>query len=502
MEESKHIAVDLGAESGRIIVSFISDDSFRMEEIHRFPTGGMTLCGNLHWNIYSFWEEILKGIRKCTEKWGAEFSSLGVDAWGVDFALLDSQGEPTGLPFHYRDERTAGTPEIIESEKGSRWLYKKTGIQLLIINTLNQLVAMKRDGSSALEYGRDILFIGDLFHYLFSGVSCTEYTAASISQLADTRTCDWSDEIFEVFGIPKRIKNRIVKAGEPIGPILPEIAEMTGLSEQCLVIPPAVHDTASAASAIPAEGDDWAYISTGTWIMAGFEIPETLIDENSYAMNISNSAGVFDTSLFLKNTMGLWIIQQCKEVWNRDFSKDLAYSNIVDEVERSASEGLFIDPDHPSFLNPNNMIAAIRLYLKNTGQPCPQTNEIGRIGRIVYESLAFKIRYVFELLSKTLNCTFSQIHAIGGGIQNEFLMKTIADSLGKNVIAGPVEAAAAGNSMMQAYGCGKFESHAEIRSYLRNVINVKTWRPDSDLEVVSEERYRSFIKVVGLKELE
>jgi rhamnulokinase len=498
MKESRHIAIDLGAESGRVVASFVFEDSFRMEEVHRFTTGGLRVCGNLHWNVYRFWEEILMGIRLCTEKWGGDFASIGVDAWGVDFTLLDNRGEPVGLPYHYRDQRTENTPEIIEEVMGAGRLYDKTGIQLLVINTLNQLIAMKRQGSDTLEQGKNIHFIGDLFHYFLSGVRCTEYTVASISQLINTQTCAWEDEIFEAFGIPNGVKNRIVQAGETLGTVLPEIAEMTGLSKQCLVISPAVHDTASAAATIPSEGSDWAYISTGTWIMAGFEISEPLVNEESCAMNISNSGGVFGTSLFLRNTMGLWIIQQCKSAWNRDLDEHLDYPDIVKEVEATAEEEEYIDPDHPSFLNPVNMVEAVRDYLRESGQAVPGPEEVGIIAKIVYESLAFKIRYIFELLSKTLNRGFSTIHAIGGGIQNRIFLQMVADSLGKRVVAGPVEASAAGNSMMQAYGCGRFRNHAEIRAYLRKTIVVEKVIPNVEKHAVIEKRYRSFLHITGL----
>jgi rhamnulokinase len=497
MQVRKYIAVDLGAESGRVMVGLAGESSLELVEMHRFPTGALRVCGSLHWNIYRFFEEILEGLRLCVKEYGSDFVSIGVDAWGVDFTLLDGSGKPAFLPCHYRDERTAGTDTFIDETLGNRRLYELTGIQLLIINTLNQLVAMQRDGDDALSRGRSIMFIGDLFHYLLTGEAAVEYTIASISQLVNTATRQWEPEIFETFGIPEPVKNRIIQPGETVGPLLKEIQEATGLSPKTLVITPAVHDTASAAAAIPAEGDQWAYISTGTWIMAGFEIPEPLIHEKSYELNISNSGGVFDTSLFLKNTMGLWLIQQCRQVWRSTISPDLEYSDIVEAVGSSGSRGLYIDPDDPRFLNPDNMVEAVCSYLADSGQNVPDTEDIGSISAIVYESLACKIRYVLDILAETLGRNYRTLHAIGGGIKNRLLMQLVADICGVTVVAGPAEAAAAGNIMMQACGSGRFSGHRELRDYVRNSIKLESYHPgEKDRK---DKQFRKFLAVTGLE---
>lgn len=496
MNESKHVAIDLGAESGRIIIGTIGKDALHLEEVHRFPTGGLTVCGGLHWNIYRIYEETLIGLKKCVETTKESVVSVGVDSWGVDYTLLSSRGTPVMLPYHYRDKRTNGTEEEIESTVGRKWLYEHTGIQLLIINTLNQLIAMKRDEKDVFSIGSSILFVGDLLQYFLSGTAVTEYTIASISQLMDTRKQEWDPAIFEAFEIPATFQNRVVRAGDVIGPVRDDVCAETGLAPDVKVITPAVHDTASAAASIPAAGEDWAYISTGTWIMGGFEIQEPLINDTSFEMNISNSAGVFDTTLFLKNTMGLWLIQECKRIWNSGDFSELGYGEIVSEVEAYKSESVLIDPDDSRFLSPSNMVEEIRDAIRSRGLVAPGTNDVGKLSRIVYESLACKIKYVLDLLSVALNKEYTTIHAIGGGIKNRLLMQMLADITGATVLTGPTEAAAVGNIMMQAYGAGRFSSYTDMRQYLRRTIPIETFKPEN--VQVARDLYQVFLEQTGL----
>lgn len=496
MRDSRHIAIDLGAESGRVIVGTVGTDTLQLEEVHRFPTGGLAICGSLHWNVYRIYEEIIAGLKKCAAETDGPVDSVGVDSWGVDFTLLNSQGKPLALPYHYRDKRNSGTEELIERTVGRKWLYEHTGIQLLVINTLNQLIAMKRDEKDLFAIGRSILFIGDLLHYLLSGTAVTEYTIASISQLMDTRKQEWDAAIFEKFEIPVAFQNRVVRAGDVIGPVREDICAETGLGRDVRVIAPAVHDTASAAASIPAEGDKWAYISTGTWIMGGFEIKEPLVNDTSFEMNISNSAGVFDTTLFLKNTMGLWLIQECKRIWNSSGFPELDYGQIVREVETSPSKSVLIDPDDARFLSPLNMVEEIRDAIRARGLVPPESDDIGGLSRIVYESLACKIKYVLDLLSVALDRDYTTIHAIGGGIKNRLLMRMLADITGATVLTGPIEAAAVGNIMMQAYGAGRFSSYDEMRRYLRHTIPIDTFRPENVSSVKS--LYQEFLAQTGL----
>ena len=330
----RHIAFDLGAESGRAIVGWLEDGKLVFEELHRFPTQGMAIRSTLRWNVYRFYEEMLAALKKYVAQYGSKLESIGVDTWGIDFGLLDAQGELLELPYHYRDARTAGTDRVLEEKFGNRQVYEITGTQFLICNTLNQLIAAKRNGDRAAREAEQMLFMADLLHYFLCGSMSSEYTVASISQMMDTRKKRWSDELFDTFGIPRTLQTPIVYAGDCIGTLADEIASQAGLDTGVKIITPAVHDTASAATAVPTEGENWAYISTGTWCIAGLETGAPIINDESCRLSISNSGGAFGKNLFLKNVMGLWIIQQCKKEWNRQ-DPDLDYAGIMHDAEKS-----------------------------------------------------------------------------------------------------------------------------------------------------------------------
>lgn len=468
MNKKVHIAIDLGAESGRVIAGIFEDGGLSVEVIHRFPTKGFELLGTLRWNIFRIYEEILEGLALCAQKYSNTIVSLGVDSWGVDFSLLNSKKDIAFLPYHYRDNKNIGTDIYLEKLFGKNILYEQTGIQLLQINTINQIAAMKRDDDPVLEYGNNILFIGDLIHYLLCGSDSTEYTIASISGLVDTKKQEWNDFIYDTLKIPPTIKSKIVPPGTKLGKIDKRIARITALSEDVEVVAPAVHDTASAAVSIPVVDEvAWAYISTGTWVIGGFEIATPVINAKSCQMNISNSGGVFGTSLFLKNTMGLWIIQECREVWNTNYHMNLSYEDITKEAEKITEDSsLLIDPDDPVFLNPENMVIEIIEYLRRTEQEEVSTEEVGKIACLVLKSLACKVRYILDALGEVTGYSYDKIYAIGGGIQNHLFMQMVSDITQKPVNAGPIEAASIGNIMMQSYALGDFKNLKEIR---RNV---------------------------------
>lgn len=492
---TRHIAIDLGAESGRVIVGTLEEGKFRLEELSRFPTKGMHINGNFQWNIYRLYEEILGGLKKYVEQFGPHCDSIGVDTWGVDFGLLDCKGNLISLPYHYRDKRNIGTDVVIESKLGHDNLYSLTGIQHLIFNSLNQLIAMKLNSDPALKNASDLLFVGDLLHYFLTGVKCSEFTIASISQLYNTATKSWEDRVFDVFAIDKGIRQNIVQSGDVIGMLRDDLCEMTGLAPTKIVAPP-VHDTACAAVATPAEGKNWAYISSGTWSLIGLELDAPVIDESCRALNISNSGGAFGKSLFLKNVMGLWIIQQCKLVWDK-CRKGLSYPLIVELAEQAKPFAGFIDPDDPMFLNPDDAVAAVCEYLQRTGQVVPDTNDVGAIARIVFESLAFKYKYTLNRLCKASSSTVEVMHITGGGSNNALLNRFTANALGCLVVAGPAEGTAMGNILVQAYGCGAISSLDQARSILRNSIELQSFEPQN-----SEEWHRMhevFCKTCTLK---
>jgi rhamnulokinase len=495
MSKKVHIAIDLGAESGRVVAGVFEDNLLSVEVIHRFPTKGFEILGTLRWNIYRIFEEIIEGLTICAEKYSNLIASIGVDSWGVDFSLLNRNRDIAFLPYHYRDDKNTGTDLYLEKAFGKDRLYKETGIQLLQINTVNQLAAMKRDNDPVLEYGSNILFIGDLIHYFLCGTDFTEYTIASISGLIDTRTKKWNFHVLDTLDIPRAITSKIIPPGTKLGKIDKKIAKLTSLPENVEIVAPAVHDTASAAVSIPVVDESaWAYISTGTWVIGGYEIASPVINDESCQMNISNSGGVFDTSLFLKNTMGLWIIQKCREVWNTTYQMNLSYDDITLEVEKITSDSpMLIDPDNPVFLNPNNMIDEIIKYLNRTGQGDVSPKEVGKISSIVFTSLACKVKFILDALGKVTGYPYDKIYAIGGGIQNYLFMQMISNITQKPVIAGPVEAASIGNIMMQSYALGDMEGIKEIRKSVSKSFPSKTYEP---ARITVDSLYSKFLTLI------
>lgn len=489
----RHLAFDLGAESGRAIVGTLRDGKLELEELHRFPTKAMPVHGSLRWNVYRFYEELIAALRKYAAKYGPELESIGVDTWGVDYGLLAPDGTLLETPFHYRDDRAAGAAEIIDATMGNRAVYDLTGIQFMQINTLNQMVSVKRDRPDRLEDAEGMLFIGDILHYLLSGRRIAEYTVASTSQMVNPKTKNWAPEIFEAFGIPGKMMTEIVFAGDPIAVIDPALARETGVSPKTKIVVPAVHDTASAAAAIPAEGENWAYLSSGTWCMVGVETDDAVISDDSFEMNISNSAGALGKNLFLKNVMGLWIIQQCKKAWNRA-DPQLDYPRIVELAVAAKPFAAFIDPDDDLFLAPEDGVEAVGAYLKKTGQSSVDLSDIGQVARIVYEGLALKFRYVTARLETATGKTVDRLYIIGGATKNALLCQFTADALGVGVTAGPAEATATGNLLLQAYGCGEVESLEEIRRIVTASNELDHYAPQSDWN----EAYERFLAACSL----
>lgn len=470
----RHIAFDFGAESGRAIMGEVTDGILKLDELHRFPTQALMLGDTMHWNIYRFYEEILTGLRRYSEKYGSDLESIAVDTWGVDYGLVDADGELLRLPYHYRDSRNDGSDKKLEKYMDKRSIYEQTGIQFMQFNTLNQLTT--EIGTNRLQQAAHLLFIGDILNYFLSGAVSTEYTIASTSQMVNPRVRDWDEKIFSAFGFPDACKTKIAFAGDVIGTLRPEICKLTGLNEGVKVIAAAIHDTASAATSIPAVSEHFAYISTGTWCMVGLETREAVITDAGYEMNLSNSAGSLDTNLLLKNVMGLWILQQCKREWNRT-DRELGYGDIVKLAEQAEPFYAMIDPDDDLFLAPKDGAQAVAVYLARTGQRQVDWRDVGQIARIVIEGLAMKFRYVVEALGRATGARVDALHMIGGGTQNEMMCQFTANCLGKDVICGPIEATAAGNLLLQEYGCGRIDGSAALRAIVRNSFPLVSYHP-------------------------
>lgn len=491
MKNNMHLAFDLGAESGRAIVGAIHNGQLTLEEIHRFPTKGMQVNGSLRWDIYRLFREIKTGITKYVAKYGNALGSIGIDTWGLDFGLLDKKGKLIGIPYHYRDNRNVGTEKILDDNFGNKRIYDLTGIQFMRLNTLNQVVSMIESHDPILKIAEGLMFIGDLLHYFLSGKICTEYTVASISQFYNNAKKDWSDEIFNAFNIPEALKTQVIEPGHIISKIRADLANELGLSEETLIVVPAVHDTASAAVAIPADGDDWAYISSGTWSIAGIETNSPIINDQSYKLNIANSGGVNGKNLFLKNIMGLWIVQQCKKIWNAQYP-DLNYSQLMQLAQKAQPFRGYIDPDNQMFMNPTNAPDTINRYLQGTDQSTVDPQDMGTVIRIVLESLAYKYRYYFERIAMASKANINKIYVIGGGSQNSLLNQFTSNCMNKQVFAGPIEATAIGNIMMQAYGMKEISSLSEIREVVKNSFNIESYNPE-DVKAW-EHAYKGFLE--------
>ncbi len=492
-KEEKFLAFDIGAETGRAIVGIIDSDQITLNEIYRFPNGGVFVNNHLHWNVLGLYSHLLEGLKIFVREYGTDLNGIGVDTWGVDFGLFDSMGNLIGNPYHYRDDRNKGTTEIIDKKVGNEEIYNLTGIQLLPFNTVNQLVSMVENHDPALNIAEKILFMADILHYFLTGEMAVEYTVASISQLYNTATDKWEKSIFEKLNIPYKLTSNIIRAGDIIGYLKNNIANEVGLG-RIPVIAPAVHDTASAAVAIPTtEESGWAFLSSGTWSIVGLEVEKPIITKQSRELNISNSGGAAGKILYLKNIMGLWIIQCCKKLWHQ-MDNTIDYPEIVAMSDKAKPFVSFIDPDALCFLNPDNAPQQIIEFCKRTNQKIPQPDDIGLISRIIFESLALKFRYVLDRLVESTGKEVKILHITGGGCKNETLNQFTANALGKKVMAGPVEATAIGNIMVQSMGAGFYSSLGEIRKVIKNSFNIKEYLPQNeDSWNTAYDRFRKII---------
>jgi len=492
-EPRRFIAFDFGASSGRAVVGEVSTDRFTVREIHRFDNQPLGLRRHLYWNLPGLYQELLAGLRAYRRLCGPSAEGIGVDTWGCDFGQLDRNGDLLGLPRHYRDSRTAGTPQIIDREFGNRALYMRNGIQFLVFNTLNQLIAMKRSPDPTFDATGRILFMPDLFHYLLTGIPVAELTLSSISQLYDVRENAWDREVCERFGIPTSLLAPLSPPGSVLGTLLPEISEETGVSGR--VILPATHDTASAAVAVPSDAGRIAFISSGTWSIVGLEIPRPVLNDESFQMNVSNSGGAYGRTLYVKIVMGLWIVQQCRESWERE-GMAVTFDEIVQAASAAPASTSFIDPDATRFLAPAGMLGEVLQAYRESGGPDLPRGDVGPIARLVFESLALKYRYTLERLMKASGASVDRIYVVGGGAKNALLNQLTADFTGLPVVAGPVEATAIGNVAVQAIGAGVLGSLEEARRLIRRAFAVEQFLPRAGFH--EKEQYTRFLGATGL----
>ncbi|HEV3146156.1 MAG TPA: rhamnulokinase family protein [Gemmataceae bacterium] len=485
----KILAFDLGAESGRGVLGTFDGQRVNLKDVHRFPNTPAATLDTLHWDVLNLYNEMLTAMRKCAANLGG-VDSMGVDTWGVDFALLGRDGSLLANPRHYRDPHTEGMMEQAFRTLSPQELFRRTGIQFMRFNSLFQLIALDRNRSPLLDIAANLLFIPDLFHYFFTGIKVNEYTDASTSQMLDPVRGNCDFDLLMKFGLPTRMLGNIIPPGTEVGPLRSKIASDTGLSP-VPVIAPATHDTGSAVAAVPAQGKNWAFISSGTWSLMGAEIDTPLVNEDVRAANFTNEGGVGGTIRFLKNIAGLWLVQECRRAWERGGQK-FSYDELTKFAEAAPPFVSLIDPDHASFMLPASMPAAIGEFCRKTGQPVP--TEPGPTVRCALESLALRYRWVLEKLESLLGRRLDTIHIVGGGAQNTLLCQLCADACNRVVLAGPVEATALGNVLVQAIGLTLLASLEQAREVVRNSFEVRSYEPKSPERW--QEPYQRFLKLL------
>jgi rhamnulokinase len=469
----KMLAFDFGASSGRAILGIFDGNRLVIEEIHRFTNEPVEVNGSLYWDILRLFYEIKQGILKCVQKGHRDIATMAVDTWGVDFGLLDGQGNLLGNPYHYRDKRTRGMKEAVAQIISKEDLYKKTGIEFMWFNTILQLYSMTRSGSPLLKEAKTLLLTPDLFNYFLTGVKATEYSIASTTQLLDARSGRWAEDIIEKLGLPGELFTDIIQPGSVIGALSKELSQELGISG-VRVVAAAGHDTQSAIVAVPTEEEDFIYISCGTWSLMGVESESPIINEKSYKLSYTNEGGVGGKITLLKNIMGLWLIQECRKQWENDGTA-CSYAEL-EEMAGSAGQFVsFIDPGSEAFIQPGDMPERIREYCRKTGQPVPQTK--GEIVRCIAQSLALKYKLTVESLEELLDRKLPVIHMVGGGIKDKLLCQLTANATGRRVIAGPVEATAIGNLMIQAMAAGQVEGLRGIRRVVKNSFPITVYEP-------------------------
>lgn len=471
----RHVAVDMGAESSRVILGTLRENRLEIEELHRFTTRNTEVLGTRYWDALYLFAEIKAGLRTCVDRHGPRIDGIGVDTWGVDFGLLGRDGGLTGNPVHYRDHRTDGIAERLGDVMPHAEIYGCTGIQFMPFNTLNQLWAVQQRSPALLQQAGTLLFMPDLMHHFLCGSRVAEYTIASTSQLVDVRERTWSTRLLDAFGIPRDILPAIVTPGTRLGAIEAGVASETGLDAATPVIAPCGHDTAAAVAAIPAEGDDWAFLSSGTWSLMGMELRESIATEEARALNFTNEGGIGGTIRFLKNIMGLWVLQGCRAAWARR-GESYEYADLAVRAEGAAPFATVIDVDDPVFYNPPDMLDAVAHHCRATGQPVPDT--VGATVRAVLEGLALRYATTLEHLEQVTGRTVTRLHAVGGGIQNILLCRMTADAIGRPVIAGPVEGTAMGNIITQMLGTGALTDLAAARRLVAHSTPVTVYEPE------------------------
>jgi sugar (pentulose or hexulose) kinase len=468
------LAFDLGAESGRALLGRLDTGRLTLEEKHRFANPNGKINGHLHWNVLAQWEELKTGLRKAAAG-GTAIHAIGVDTWGVDFGFLDRNGDLLANPYMYRDAQTDGMLDKAFARVPKARIFEATGIQFMQLNSLYQLMALAERKSPVLECAHTMLFMPDLFNYLFTGQKVVEFSIATTSQMYDPRKKTWATDLLKDLGLPTHILPKVVPSATRLGDLREDVRQDCAVGP-IPVIATAGHDTASAVAAVPAQpgAGDWCYISSGTWSLMGVETREPIIDEKSLRLNYTNEGGVGGTIRLLKNIMGLWLVQECRRQWAKE-GQEYSYAQLTQMAGTTKPFAAVIDPDYPPCLRPGEMPSKIAEFCRKSGQPAPSS--VGEFVRTCLEGLALTYRKTIGGLEDVLGRRIAVIHIVGGGSQNELLNQMTADACARPVVAGPVEATAVGNMLVTAMATGDVKSLEEVREIVRRSFEVKRYEP-------------------------
>ena len=476
MPNRVYLAIDLGAESGRVMAGLWNGKTIRLEEVHRFPNGPVYLGDSLRWDVVRLWAEIQTGLGLAAKKYGKSVVSVGADTWGVDYVLLTGCDEMLGQPYAYRDARTNGMMEKAFKRVPRSEIFAHTGLQFMQFNTLFQLLAHQRSSPGMLEAADCLLFMPDFLHWALCGSRVVEFTIASTSQCLNPLTRNWAGDLLKKFGLPAQIFPKVVPPGTRLGALRPGLAERTGLHKVKVVAPP-THDTASAVAGVPTANTgkaNWAYLSSGTWSLMGVEVNKASLSARTQELNLTNEGGLDGTYRLLKNIMGLWLVQQCKRAFDARGRK-YEYGQLAQMAAKAPALRSIVNPDDPRFLNPPDMPKAIQDFCRETKQRVPKTE--GELVRCAYESLALKYRQTLGWLEELTGTDIEVIHIVGGGSKSAILNQFTADACQRPVITGPIEATAMGNLLVQVRASGELSSLAEMREVIRKSSDVATCRP-------------------------
>jgi rhamnulokinase len=478
MAEKACIAVDLGASGGRVLTGRFDGERLEIDELHRFENRAIEAAGSLYWDVLQLWSHVRDGLRAAASRLGRSIESVGVDTWGVDFALLGRGDVLLENPHSYRDPRSDGMMARALAMVGREEIFRQTGLQFMPINSLYQLMSLRVNRSPLLDVTESLVLMPDLFHWLLTGAKGNEFTNSTTTQFFNTAQCCWATELLAQLDLPTHILGEVLEPGTRLGCLRPQVAKDTGLADVDVILP-GTHDTASAVLAVPAASQisdkpSWCYISSGTWLLMGVELPRPVINDDCLRLNFTNEGGVGQTVRLLKNITGLWLMQECRRVW-REQGRDETWEQIACQAEAATPLASLVDPDHAAFQSPGDMPAAIQDFCRRTEQAVPQS--VGEIARCAIESVAMKSRWVLSGLEKLVGHRLETIHIVGGGTQNRALCQATADACGRPVVAGPVEATAIGNVLMQSIASGAIGSIAEAREIVRRSFSIFRYEP-------------------------